>query len=41
MRFKVGDVVTVEGKVTLDKDFGHGYFYEIIIEEADARVALN
>jgi len=29
---KVGDVVTVEGSVTLKKDFGAGYFYEVIIE---------
>jgi hypothetical protein len=28
----VGDVVTVEGKITLDKDFGSGYFYKIIME---------
>ncbi len=31
---EVGDVVTLEGKVTLNKDFGSGYFYEIIIENA-------
>lgn len=31
---QVGDVVTLEGKVTLNKDFGAGYFYEIIIENA-------
>jgi hypothetical protein len=29
---KVGDVVTFEGSVTLKKDFGAGYFYEVIIE---------
>src|SRR5665647_2956223 len=29
---KVGDVVTVEGSVTLKKDFGAGYFYEVIVE---------
>jgi hypothetical protein len=29
---KVGDVVTIEGTVTLKKDFGAGYFYEVIIE---------
>lgn len=28
------DVVVLEGKVTLDKDFGYGYFYELIIEDA-------
>jgi len=31
---QVGDVVTLEGKVTLNKDFGAGYFYDIIIENA-------
>jgi len=31
---KVGDVVTFEGTVTLKKDFGAGYFYEVIIEKA-------
>ena len=30
----VGEVITVEGKITLDKDFGSGYFYDIIMEEA-------
>jgi len=29
---KVGDVVTIEGTVTLKKDFGAGYYYEVIIE---------
>jgi hypothetical protein len=31
---QIGDVVTVEGKVTLNKDFGAGYFYGIIVENA-------
>jgi len=31
---KVDDVVTFEGLVTLNKDFGHGYSYELIVEEA-------
>lgn len=30
---KVGDVVTFEATVVLDKDFGHGYRYDIILEE--------
>ncbi len=29
---KIGDVVTFEGSVTLKKDFGAGYFYEVIVE---------
>jgi hypothetical protein len=31
---KVGDVVTFEGTVSLKKDFGAGYFYEVIVENA-------
>ena len=31
---QVGDVLTIEGKVTLNKDFGAGYVYNIIIENA-------
>jgi hypothetical protein len=30
----VGDVVLVKGKVAVDKDFGAGYSYPVIIEEA-------
>jgi hypothetical protein len=30
----VGDVVTFEGKITLNKDFGSGYSYEVLMEEA-------
>lgn len=30
----VGDVVTMQGTVALDKDFGAGYFYDVIIEGA-------
>jgi len=29
---EVGDVIVVEGTVTLDKDFGAGYFYDLIME---------
>jgi hypothetical protein len=31
---KVGEKVTVEGKITLDKDFGSGYFFEVMMEDA-------
>jgi hypothetical protein len=31
---KVGDVVTVQGTVRTDKDFGSGYAYQVLIEEA-------
>jgi hypothetical protein len=30
----VGDVVTFEGKITPNKDFGAGYSYEVIMEQA-------
>lgn len=30
----VGDTVTFKGKITLDKDFGYGYFYPVLMEEA-------
>jgi hypothetical protein len=32
---KVGDVVTFEGKIALNKDFGAGYTYEVIMEQAE------
>lgn len=35
---KVGSIVILEGIVTLNKDFGHGYKYDLIIEDA---VLLN
>lgn len=31
---KMGDVITVEGTVAVDKDFGAGYFFPVIIENA-------
>ena len=34
MEAKVGDVITVYGTIILDKDFGSGYFYKIIMEDA-------
>lgn len=33
-RVRVGDVVTFEGKITLNKDFGAGYFYSVIMQNA-------
>jgi len=35
---KVGETVTFEGKVILDKDFGYGYKYELMLEDG---VLLN
>ncbi len=31
---KVGDIIVLEGIVSIDKDFGYGYFYSLIIENA-------
>lgn len=31
---KVDEVVTFEGTISLKKDFGYGYFYEVIMEDA-------
>ena len=31
---KVGDIVTVKGTIRTDKDFGAGYAYKVLIEEA-------
>jgi hypothetical protein len=30
---KLGDIVTFKGVITLNKDFGHGYVYSILMEE--------
>ena len=34
---KVGDVVTAKGTLHKDKDFGAGYLYKVIIEEATVK----
>ncbi len=31
---KVGDVAVFQGTITLNKDFGAGYFYDVIMEDA-------
>ncbi|MCD4658013.1 MAG: hypothetical protein K8S87_10795 [Planctomycetes bacterium] len=33
MDVEVGDIVVIKGKISLDKDFGHGYFYKVIMED--------
>jgi hypothetical protein len=30
----VGDVIIAEGKLATDKDFGAGYFYPVLVEDA-------
>jgi hypothetical protein len=32
---EVNDEITVKGKIILDKDFGYGYSYEVIMEDAE------
>ena len=32
---KVGDIVTFKGTINLNKDFGAGYVYEVIMEESE------
>ena len=32
-QFNVGDTVIFEGKITLRKDFGYGYYYDVIMED--------
>ena len=31
---QVGDIIIIEGKISVDKDFGAGYFFPVIIENA-------
>jgi len=31
---KLGDMVTLEGKISLNKDLGYGYFFDVIMENA-------
>ena len=31
---QVGDIVTLEGKIGLNKDLGYGYFFDVIMEDA-------
>lgn len=33
----IGDTLSFEGKITLDKDLGMGYFYDVIMEDAVAK----
>ena len=31
---QVGSIVTAEGRLETDKDFGYGYRYEVLVEDA-------
>jgi len=33
-KVQVGDIIVAEGKVAVDKDFGAGYFFPVLIEDA-------
>lgn len=33
-----GNIVVIEGKLVLDLDFGYGYFYELVVDEAKLTV---
>jgi hypothetical protein len=35
LKVAVGDTVTFEGNIVLDKDFGYGYFYNILMENGN------
>jgi hypothetical protein len=35
---RVGDVVLVRGQMAIDKDFGYGYEYEILVENASVTI---
>ncbi len=35
---KVGDTVVVSGVVSVDKDFGMGYMYPVMLEDAEVRI---
>jgi hypothetical protein len=34
----VGDLVLVSGKVSVNRDFGYGYSYEVLLEDAEITV---
>jgi len=34
---KTGDIITVEGKIVLNKDFGYGYTFEVMMEDASVK----
>lgn len=36
----VGEIITFEGKISLDKDFGYGYFYNVLMEEGKPALQL-
>jgi hypothetical protein len=39
MEVAVGDIITLEGTVAINKDFGYGYSYDVLLE--DSKVLIN
>jgi hypothetical protein len=39
METAVGEVITIEGTVALNKDFGYGYSYDVLLE--DSKILIN
>ena len=37
-KVKVGDIINIKGAVTIDKDFGAGYFFPVLIEDAKIEI---
>lgn len=31
----IGDIITVEGRIILNRDFGYGYYYDILMEDGN------
>ncbi len=38
MEAQLGETVTIEGKVSLNKDLGYGYFFDVIVEDATIKI---
>ena len=36
----VGDIIICEGTLTLDKDFGAGYYYSVVLEKSKVSKGL-
>jgi hypothetical protein len=34
----MGDTILADGKLVLDKDFGYGYVYEVLLEDSTVTV---
>lgn len=34
---QIGEIILVDGKITLDKDYGYGYVYSVLVEDAQVK----